>query len=262
MTAPSAAAAQVFSLAGRTALVTGASGGLGARFARILAARGARVVVAARRIGELEAVAAQIADAGGEALAIQTDVTDGTSVDAGFDAAEAHFGTVDLLINNAGIAHVAGALELTEADWRRVMEVNLDAAFRVTQAAARRMVDAQTSGSIVNIASSLGLDVQKGVAAYAASKAGLIQLTRALALEFARHRIRVNALAPGYIETEMNREFLASSRGRHMIRQLPQKRVGRIDELDGPLLLLASEAGRYMTGQTIVADGGHALCMP
>ena len=262
MTGRSAQAAAVFSLVGRTALVTGASGGLGQRFAHVLAARGARVVVAARRLDRLETLVDEIDETGGEAISVAMDVTDATSVEAAFDAGEARFGTVDLVINNAGITHVAGALDLTIEDWRRVMDVNLDAAFRVAQVAARRMVDAKSAGSIVNIASSLGLDVQKGVAAYATSKAALIQLTRAFALEFARHGIRVNAMAPGYIETELNRDFLTGERGRHMIRQLPQKRVGGTHELDGPLLLLASDAGRYMTGQTVVVDGGHALCMP
>jgi NAD(P)-dependent dehydrogenase (short-subunit alcohol dehydrogenase family) len=256
------AAGRLFSLEGRTALVTGASGGLGRTFALALAANGANVACAARRRGRLDTLAGEIEAAGGAALATEMDVTREDSIRAAFDAAEARFGTVDVLVNNAGTAGMGPVLDVRLGDWRRVMEINLDAVMRIAQEAGRRMVAAGVPGSIVNIASVLGLEVRKGVAAYAVSKAGVIQLTRVLALELARHQIRVNALAPGYVETEMNTEFLASEAGRKMIAQMPQRRTGSARELAGALLLIASGAGGYMTGSTILIDGGQSLVMP
>jgi NAD(P)-dependent dehydrogenase (short-subunit alcohol dehydrogenase family) len=255
-------AGDLFALAGRTALVTGASGGLGRHFAATLAANGAQVVAAARRLDALDGLAREIEAAGGAALATAMDVTDEADVERGFDAAEARFGAVDIVVNNAGTAGSGSVLDVTADDWRRVMAVNLDAVLSVSQEAARRMVAAGRGGAIVNIASILGLEVRKGVAAYTVSKAGVVQLTRAMALELARHRIRVNALAPGYVETEMNRDFLAGQAGQRMIGQLPQRRTAEARELDGALLLLASDAGSYMTGATIVIDGGQSLVMP
>jgi NAD(P)-dependent dehydrogenase (short-subunit alcohol dehydrogenase family) len=148
---------------------------------------------------------------------------------------------------------------VTEADWRRVLDTNLDGAWRVAQAAAKSMVAAGKGGSIINIASILGLRVATSLIAYAAAKAALVQVTQALALEWARHRIRVNAIAPGYIETDMNREFFRSEAGQGVIKRIPQRRIGQPSDLDGALLLLASEAGAYMTGSILVADGGHLV---
>lgn len=250
-----------FSLRGKTALVTGASSGLGRHFAGVLASTGARVVVAARRVDRLEALVGEIKSKGGQATAVSLDVTQPESVTAAFDAAEAAFGTVTVLINNAGVPSNTFFTKLTEDDWRQVMDVNLDGVFRVGQEAARRMIAAGTGGSIVNVSSVLGLGVLKAVAPYAASKAAVVQLTKAMALELARDRIRVNALAPGYVVTELNDAFLASEAGKKLLARVPFGRAAHLEELDGPLLLLASDAGSYMTGSVLVVDGGSLLAM-
>lgn len=248
-----------FSLAGRTALVTGASGALGARFASVLAGTGAAVVLAARRIEPMEALRDTLRAQGARVTVARLDVTDPGSVVAAFDAAEAELGTVDILVNNSGIAEPAAALEQSDSDWGRVFAVNLDGARRMSVQAARRLVAAGCPGAIVNVASILGMRQGTGVSAYAASKAALIQLTKQHALEWARHRIRVNAVAPGYIETDMNRDFFETEAGKAMIRRIPQRRLGRPEELDGTLLLLASEAGAFITGSVVVVDGGHLV---
>lgn len=250
-----------FSLHGRTALVTGASSGLGRHFADVLARAGARVAVAARRIERLETLADEIRATGGEAVPVPLDVTDPVSVKSAFDAAEAAFGPVTILVNNAGVPSNTFFTKLTESDWRQVLDVNLDGVFRVGQEAARRMMAAGSGGSIVNVSSVLGLGVLKAVAPYAASKAAVIQLTKAMALELSRERIRVNALAPGYVVTELNSEFLASDSGQKLLGKVPFGRAADLTELDGPLLLLASDAGSYMTGSVIVVDGGGLLAM-
>ena len=247
----------LFSLAGRTALVTGASSGLGRRFAEVLARAGASVALAARRQERLDKAAAEIASLGGRVMAVPMDVSDIKSIAAGFAAAESAFGTVTVLVNNAGIAATKPALETSEEDWDRVMDVNLKGAFFVATEAAGRMVRAKKEGTIVNIASIAGIRAAGGVAPYAAAKAGLDHLTRTLAQEWARFGIRVNALAPGYIATELNREFLASEAGEAVKKRIPMRRFGEAGDLDGALLLLASEAGRFMTGATVVVDGGH-----
>ncbi len=248
-----------FDLTGRHVLVTGASGGLGEHFARMLAARGAIVTLAARREAALARVVAAITAAGGRARAEAMDVTDAAVVAGALDRAEAASGPVSVLVNNAGVAATAAALDLDEAGWDQVVNTNLRGAWLVAQAAARRMVAAGGGGSIVNIASILGLRVSGGVVPYAVSKAGVIQMTKALALEWARHGIRVNALAPGYIETELNRDFFATDAGRALLRRIPQRRLGQAGELDGALLLLASDAGAYMTGSVVAVDGGHLV---
>jgi NAD(P)-dependent dehydrogenase (short-subunit alcohol dehydrogenase family) len=247
------------SLDGHTALVTGANGGLGSHFAQTLAKAGAKVAVAARRVDSLREVAGAITAGGGRAEAVALDVTDPASVARAFDAAEAALGPVTVVVNNAGIAVTKPLLEHTEEDWQQVIEVNLNGAWRVAQAAARHMVKHGKGGSIVNIASILGLRVAGGVAPYAISKAGVVQMTKALALEWARHGIRVNALAPGYIETELNDAFFSSDTGKALVRRVPQRRLGELRELDGPLLLLASDAGSYMTGSIVAVDGGHLV---
>jgi 3-oxoacyl-[acyl-carrier protein] reductase len=255
-------AAQIFDLSGKVALVTGASSGLGARFAEVLAENGAALILVARRADRLDAVKTRIGKSGGRAIAVEADVRDRAAMQHAFDAAEKAFGTVTILVNNAGVVHSGRAVELTEEDWRRVLATNLDAVFYWAQEAARRMLAAGKGGAIVNIASVLGLSVDKGVVAYATAKAGVIQLTKALALELAFKGVRVNAIAPGWIVTEINRDYLASERGAAMKRQIPMGRFGETDDLDGPLLLLVSDAGRYMTGATIVADGGQFVALP
>ncbi|MCU4181361.1 SDR family NAD(P)-dependent oxidoreductase [Bosea sp. BH3] len=241
-------------LSGKSALVTGASGGLGLHFARLLARHGVVVTLAARRQVALEAACGEIAMEGGRVRSLLLDVADAASVaEALADRA------FDILINNAGISGAARAADLTEAGWDDVLDTNLKGVFLVSQAVARGMREAGRGGAIVNIASILGHRVAGGVAAYAASKAGVIQLSKALALEWARDGIRVNALCPGYIETDINRDFFATEPGQQLIRRIPQRRLGQPEELDGALLLLASAAGSYITGSTIEVDGGHLV---
>ncbi|NJD89628.1 MAG: glucose 1-dehydrogenase [Betaproteobacteria bacterium] len=245
----------LFDVRGKVALVTGASSGLGENFARCLAQRGAIVVAAARRADRLEALVRD----GGAAHAVALDVTDAVSVEAAVKRAAELAGPLDILVNNAGIADTKASLDLTEADWRRVLDTNLDGAWRMAQAVARSMIAAKRPGSIVNIASILGLRQATHLLAYAAAKAALVQVTKSLALEWARHGIRVNAIAPGYVITEMNRDFFASEPGRAMANRVPQRRIGSPSDLDGALLLLASGAGAYMTGSVVVVDGGHLV---
>lgn len=248
-----------FSLVGETALVTGASSGLGAHFAQVLAKAGAKVALAARRTDRLEALAATIKANGGAAAAVALDVRTPQSVQFAFDAAEDVLGPVSVVINNAGITDPAFITRMTEKQWRDVLDVNLDGVFRVGQEAARRMAARGQGGSIVNISSIVGLGAIKTLGAYAASKAAVLALTRTMALELARDKVRVNALAPGYIATELNDSFWETDAGKRMIAHVPMRRLGQLDELDGPLLLLASKAGSFMTGTTLVADGGHLL---
>jgi NAD(P)-dependent dehydrogenase (short-subunit alcohol dehydrogenase family) len=248
-----------FRLDGRVALVTGASSGLGRQFAATLARAGATIAVAARRADKLAATVADIEAFGGHAFAVAMDVTDLASVRAAFDAIEAKQGPADVIVNNAGVAVSRPLLEQTESDWDDVVDTNLKGAWLVAQEGARRLVAARQSGAIVNVASITGERVAGAVAPYCASKAGLIHLTRAMALELARHGIRVNAIAPGYVQTELNRDFLASDAGQRLMARIPQRRFGRAADLDGPLLLLACDAGAYITGSVITADGGHLV---
>ena len=244
-------------LTGEIAVVTGASSGLGEHFAKLLAAHGAKVALLARRLDLAAGIAREIEVAGGEALALAADITHADDLKRALAATEARFGLPTLLINNAGIAHHETALELAEADWDQVMETNLKGAFLAAQIVAQHWVAAGKGGNIVNIASILGVRVTGRALPYAVSKAGLIQMTKALALEWARHGIRVNALAPGYILTDLNKEFFATPAGAEMVKRIPQRRMGALADLDGPLLLLASSASSYMTGAVIPVDGGH-----
>lgn len=241
-------------LSGKTALVTGASG-LGAHFAKVLAKAGANVIVGARRPEALSALTAEIAAGGGQCHTVSLDVTSADSIAAISDA----IAEVDILVNNAGIAREAQFLELSEDDWDAVLDTNAKGMFLMTQAVARAIRARGCGGSIINIASILGLRQGGMVASYAASKAAAIQLTKVSALELARFGIRVNAIAPGYVATDINAEFFGSDAGKAMIRRIPQRRLGDLDDLDGPLLLLASASSSYMTGSVIEVDGGHLV---
>jgi len=246
-------------LANSIALVTGASSGLGRHFATVLARAGATMALAARRIEPLEELARSIEAAGTRAFAVRMDVTSGESVRTALDRIEATLGTPDLIVNNSGIAIAKPLLEQTEADWDSVLDTNLKGAFLVATEGARRLRMQRRGGGIINIASILGFRQAANVTPYAVSKAGLVQLTRSMALELARFDIRVNAIAPGYFDTEMNNEFWSTPQGAEMLKRIPQRRLGKPEELDGPLLLLASNTSRYMTGAVIAVDGGHLV---
>jgi 3-oxoacyl-[acyl-carrier protein] reductase len=254
-------AAEMFSLNGRVALVTGASSGLGVQFAKALADNGAAVVLVARRAKRLDALKEEIEKRGGRAAVVEADVTDRAAMVRAFDAAEKSFGTVTILVNNAGIAHGGRAVDMPAEEWRKVLSTNLDAVFFWAQEAARRMLAAKKHGAIVNIASVLGLAVAKGAVAYATAKAGVVQVTKALAVELAFKGVRVNAIAPGWFVTEMNDDYLSGEAGAAIKREIPMRRFGNPGDLDGALLLLASDAGSYMTGATIVVDGGQVVAI-
>ena len=249
----------LFDVSQEIILVTGASQGLGRQFARVLAAHGAAVVLAARQTAKLKVLEEEIKAKGGRAAAVALDVTDTASISRALDAAEKALGPVTVLINNAGIAIEKLAVEQTEADWDAVIGANLKGAYFLATEVARRMIARRQEGNIVNIASVLGLGVIKSVSPYTISKAGLIQATRAMALELAANRIRVNALAPGYIDTEMNHEFWSTPAGERLTKRIAQRRVGAESDLDGAIMLLASSASRYMTGSVVTVDGGFLL---
>ena len=249
---------QKFRLDGQLALVTGASSGLGQHFAQVLAQAGARVALAARRVDKLQSLVEDIQRSGGDAVAVALDVSDAASVRACFDAL-APFGVPGIVVNNAGVTVTKAALEQTEDDYDQVLDTNLKGCWLVATEAARRMVAAGQGGSIVNVASILGERVAGGVAPYAISKAGVVQATKALALELARHQIRVNALLPGYVVTDLNRDFLASEAGEKLRARIPSRRFNELEDLDGPLLLLASAAGAGMSGATLAVDGAHRV---
>ncbi|CAN5242613.1 SDR family oxidoreductase [soil metagenome] len=249
----------IFDVSKEIILVTGASQGLGRQFARLLSAHGAAVVLAARQTAKLKSLEDEIRGKGGRAVAVQMDVTDIASIGAAIDAAEAQLGPVSVLINNAGIAVEKLAVDQTEADWDAVISANLKGAYFTATEVARRMIARKEEGNIVNIASVLGLGVMKFLSPYTISKAGIIQATKSMALELAGNRIRVNALAPGYIDTEMNHDFWSTPPGEKLAKRIPQRRIGTESDLDGAILLLASAASRYMTGSVVTVDGGFLL---
>jgi len=249
----------IFSLAGRHALVTGASGGLGRHFAAVLAGAGATVTVAARRADRCAETVEMIEAAGGRAQAVPLDVTDSAAIAAAFDAATGAAGQpVDILVNNAGVTVTKRALEVTEEDWDYVVDTNLKGVWMVAQEAAKRMAEAN-GGAVINIASITAFRQASKIAAYAIAKAGVAQMTKILALELAAVGVRVNALAPGYVVTEMNRDILEGPAGEVMVKRIPQRRFGRLEDLDGPLLLLASGASAFMTGAVVEVDGGQLV---
>lgn len=248
-----------FGLSGRVALVTGASGGLGRHFAGVLARAGAAVALAARRRERLEEAVGEIAAGGGRATAVACDVADAASVAAAVAAAEAALGPLDIVVNNAGIAISKPMLEHSEAEWDRVVDTNLKGAWLISREVAARWVAARRGGRIVNIASLLALRPIRHVPSYCAAKAGLAHLTHTMAMELARRGITVNAIAPGYFETDMNCGFLQSEVGQALISRIPMGRSGMAGDLDGALLLLTSDAGAYITGAVLPVDGGHAV---
>ncbi|MBW3198009.1 SDR family NAD(P)-dependent oxidoreductase [Marinobacter nauticus] len=247
----------LFSLAGKRVLVTGASSGLGRHFAKTLARAGAQVIVGARRVDRLEDLAADLEREGRNAVAMALDVTSRASVIACLDDICRRFGGLDVVVNNAGVSDTKGVLEYTDEGWDAIVQTNLTGAWMVTQESARRMAE-RGGGSIVNVTSILATRLVGAVGPYCAAKAGLAHLTRSMALELARYRVRVNSLAPGYVMTEINQAFLQSDAGERLKRRIPAREFCQLHDLDGALLLLASDAGRAMTGSEIVVDNGHA----
>lgn len=250
---------QRFSLQGRVALVTGASSGFGAHFAAVLAQAGAKVAVAARRADRIEQVVRDITGQGGTAFACEIDVADRASINRAFDLIQEKLGVVDIAINNAGLSAPAPFPEMSEAQWTSVLEVNLSGPYHVSQEMARRLIARKQPGTIVNIASILGKQAKERFINYGVTKGGLINLTEYMALDLLPHGIRVNAIAPGYFPSEMTNPFFESEAGKREIANLPPKRLGRLEELDGALLLLASEASSYISGSTLTVDCGHSV---
>jgi NAD(P)-dependent dehydrogenase (short-subunit alcohol dehydrogenase family) len=248
----------LFKLDGKVALITGAGSGLGRQFAETLSDAGASVVLAARRREKLEETAELVRNKGGNAICLELDVTDSLSVTNCVRETTSEFGTPDILVNNAGIAKQAFLTDISEDDWDAVLDTNLKGVFMVAQAVVKSMINEDKHGSIINIASVLGLRVSKALGSYIAAKSAVVQLTKAMAIEWSRYNIRVNALAPGYFITEINQEqFADGSAEDFLMRRVPMGRVGDLPEIAGPLLLLASDAGSYMTGSIIAVDGGH-----
>ena len=257
-TLPAAPAAK-FSLAGRVALVTGASSGFGAHFATVLARAGAKVACVARRRDRVDALAHALRDTGAQAVGCAMDVTDVDSIRAGFDSVEAALGTVDVLVNNAGLSAPAPFPQMSDEQWTSVLDVNLTAPYRVSREMCQRLIAKGQPGSVIHIASILGHLAKAMFINYGTTKGALINLTQAMALDLLPHGIRVNAIAPGYFPTEMTNPFFETDAGKKEIAALPPGRLGRLDELDGPLLLLASDASSYMNGSVLTVDYGHSV---
>ena len=246
----------IFDLKGKTAIVTGASSGLGRHFAKTLSAAGANLVICARRLQNLEDLRKEI---DGEVLVLPLDVTSEESVLDFYSELKKSVGSADILINNAGTSDPKRFKDLDEKSWNYVLETNLNGAYRVAKNFTDSLIKENKPGSIINIASILGLRVGLNLASYATAKAGLVQLTKSMALELARSNIRVNAIAPGYILTEINDDFFATEEGQSYIKNIPMKRLGLESDLDGVLLLLSSDASAFMTGSIIPVDGGHLI---
>ena len=244
------------SLKGQVALITGASSGLGVSFAQFLSKAGATVVLAARRRDKCAEVARKI---DGKTLAVTLDVIDSKSIEDALSLTEKAFAPVSVLVNSAGIVIDQPLMDTAEADWKHVIDTNLTGCWLMTQAVSRRMISENIQGRIVNISSILGFTPTNHVHAYSASKAGINQLTRTSAIELSRYGISVNAIAPGYIETDLNREFLNSPKGKLITKRIPQRRFGQLGDLEGPIILLTSPSGAYITGEIITIDGGLSL---
>ena len=250
---------KMFDLAGRVALVTGAGSGIGRSAASLFAEHGAAVVLCGRRRAKLEEVQATLTGAGHRAAVVTMDVADESDVRRAVASASEAFGPIDILLNNAGVASHTSVIDTTGDGWDAIVDTNLKGSWACAREVAARLIAARRPGSIVNVASILGMMTQKGTGPYAASKAGLLHLTKVMAAEWARYGIRVNGIAPGYFATDMADDFLVSERGKKLIASVPQRRAGKVEELSGVLLLLASEASSYITGTTIVVDGGLML---
>lgn len=248
----------LFDLNGKRALISGGGTGIGLQSAKMLAAYGAEVVLAARRLETLEAAAEELRGQGANVTCVRMDITDADTISAGLAQATKN-GPISILVNSAGVVSKPMLLDLSEDEWDKVLDTNLKGSWMLSKAIAKHMIDAGEGGSIINIASILGLAVQKGTGAYMSSKAGLIHLTRNMAVEWARYGIRANTIAPGYIKTDLAEEFLGSANGQAMLKKIPLRRLGDLPDLAGSVLLLASDAGAYMTGSVVVVDGGHSL---
>tara|TARA_B100001250_G_scaffold199058_1_gene170772 strand:+ start:66 stop:827 length:762 start_codon:yes stop_codon:yes gene_type:complete len=249
-------ATNIFDLSGKVALITGASSGLGRHFSKTLSEAGATVILSARRIDNLIELQKEIK---GNSHTFSLDVTSIESVENLFEEIKNEFGSADILINNAGVNDTRKFKDLDEKSWNYVLETNLNGAFRVAKSFSDLLLEQKKPGSVINIASILGLRVGLNLTSYAAAKAGLVQLTKSMALELARSGIRVNAIAPGYILTEINDDFFKTEEGQNYIQSIPMNRLGLESELDGLLLLLASDASSFMTGSIIPVDGGHLV---
>ena len=245
-----------FDLSGKVALITGASSGLGKHFAKTLSANGAKTILAARRVENLKKLKNELKN---DSFIVDLDVTSQESVNSLKEEIKNTIGQLDIVINNAGISDPVKFKAISEDSWLSVLETNLNGAFRIAKMATDIMLKNEGGGSIINIASILAERVGLNLASYASGKAALVQLTKSMALELARSNIRVNALAPGYILTEINQEFFDTDEGQGYISKIPMKRLGLESELDGALLLLASDASSFMTGSVITVDGGHVI---
>ena len=254
-------------LSGRVAFITGASGGLGAQFARTLARAGAAVVLASRRVERLKDLRAEIEGEGGDAHIVALDVTDVDSIKAAVAHAETEVGSIDILVNNSGVSTTQRLQDVTEADYDYVLGTNTKGAFFVAQEVGKRMLarargaapGTYTGGRIINIASMAGLRVLPQIGIYCMSKAAVVQMTKAMALEWGRFGINVNAICPGYIDTEINHHHWQTEQGQKLIAMLPRKRVGQPQDLDAVLMLLASDQSHFINGAVIAADDGFAV---
>ena len=247
-----------FNLSGKVALVTGASSGLGARFAKVLADAGATVALAARRVERLKELRAEIDSEGGEAHVYQLDVTSTTSIRGVVAMVESDLKHIDILVNNSGVSAQGRVLDVSEEDFDYVMSTNTRGAFFMAQEAARVMIARKTAGRIINIASVAGLRALSQLSVYSMSKAAVIHMTRAMSVEWGRYGINVNAICPGYIETEINAAYFATEAGQKLVSMLPRRRVGKPEDLDGLLLLMASDASSFINGAVVTADDGMA----